>query len=73
VCCAAPLLGLLGVAGVAATAVTFVFAGGVFALVVGLMTLAAVLVRRSRVRSGCEVPEGPVAIEFGATRTHDVG
>jgi len=48
VCCAAPVLGLLGLAGAgaAATMATFVFAGTMFALVVGVAALAGVLVRR---------------------------
>ena len=55
-----PVIGLLGVAGFAATAVTFAFAGVVFAVVVGLATVAAVLVRRSRARrAACAVPPLP--------------
>ena len=74
VCCATPLIGFLGVAGFAATAVTLAFAGVVFAAVVGLATVAAVLVRRSRTRrGGCTIPEQtePAAVEFGPTRTAD--
>jgi hypothetical protein len=74
VCCAAPIIGFLGVAGVAATAVTLAFAGMVFALVVGLAAIGAVLVRRSRARrAGCAVPEAsePVAVELGPARTGD--
>ena len=48
VCCAAPIFGFLGVAGLAATAMTLAFAGGVFAIVVGLAAVLALLVRRSR-------------------------
>ena len=54
VCCAAPVIGFLGVAGFAATAVTLAFAGVVFAVVVGLAAVAAVLVRRSR-RQPCQL------------------
>ena len=74
VCCAAPVIGFLGVAGFAATAVTLAFAGVVFALVVGLAAIAAVLVRPSRVRrASCTVAEAtePVAVELGPTRTSD--
>jgi hypothetical protein len=74
VCCAAPVIGFLGVAGFAATAVTLAFAGVVFALVVGLAAVAAVLVRRSRARRGaCTVPEAtePVAVDLGPTRAGD--
>jgi len=48
VCCAAPVLGTLGLAGAgaAATVATFAFAGAVFALVVGIAALAAVVMRR---------------------------
>ena len=71
VCCAAPLVGFLGVAGFAATAVTFAFAGIVFALVVGVATLAALLVRRSRARQTACKPAtdaGAVSVELGPTR-----
>jgi MFS superfamily sulfate permease-like transporter len=71
VCCAAPLVGFLGVAGFAATAVTFAFAGVVFALVVGVATAAALLVRRSRARQvACAPPSeaGAVPVELGHTR-----
>lgn len=75
VCCAAPIIGFLGVAGFAATAVTFAFAGVVFAVVVGLATVAAVLVRRRRSRhASCAVPAAdaaPVPVELGPTRTSD--
>lgn len=48
VCCVAPVLGLLGLAGAgaAATLATFVFAGTVFALVVGVAAVAGPLIRR---------------------------
>lgn len=56
VCCAAPIVGFLGAAGFAATAATFAFAGAVFAMVVGLITIAALVVRRSRAKpSTCTV------------------
>jgi len=74
VCCATPLIGLLGVAGFAATAVTLAFAGVVFAAVVGIVAVTAVLVRRSRARrGGCTVPEPtePAAVDLGPTRTGD--
>ena len=75
VSCAAPVVGLLGVAGFAATAVTLAFAGVVFAVVVGLATVAALLVRRSRSRrAACAVPAaaaGAVPVELGKTRTID--
>ncbi len=76
VCCAAPLVGFLGVAGFAATAVTLVFAGVVFAFVVGLLTVAAVLTRRARVRRMSCAPADPTAscpelVELGPTRTTD--
>jgi hypothetical protein len=70
VCCAAPIVGLLGLAGFAATAVTFAFAGVVFAVVVGLASVAAVLVRRSRVRRAiCTPPPaaGGVLVPLGGT------
>lgn len=71
-CCAAPVVGLLGVAGFAATAATLAFAGVVFAIVVGVASLATVLVRRSRRRTVIgEAPMGsaPVEVELGPTRT----
>ena len=46
VCCAAPLIGFLGIAAFAATAVTLAFAGLVFAAVLGVAALTAVLVGR---------------------------
>ena len=73
VCCAAPVLGLFGLAtvGAAATMATFLFAGTVFALVVGMAALAGVLMRRraqpSAVVSGatCAVPSaGPVPVDI---------
>lgn len=66
ICCAAPLIGFLGLAGFAAAAATLAFAGVAFALVVGLATLAALVVRRSRFRrSGCETPaDAPVPVEI---------
>ena len=76
VCCAAPVVGFLGVAGFAATAATLAFAGVVFAIVVGVASLAAVLVRRSRSRQvACAFPEGagPVELELRATRAGDTG
>jgi hypothetical protein len=75
VCCAAPLIGLLGVAGFAATALTWAFAGVVFAVVVGVATIAALLVRRSRARKvACTAPAGRsvVQVELGPTRTGSV-
>lgn len=72
VCCAAPVIGFLGLAGFAATAVTLAFAGVVFAVVVGLAAIAAVLVRRSCAsQTGRTVPEAsePVAVDLGPTRT----
>ena len=74
VCCAAPVIGFLGVAGFAATALTLAFAGVVFAAVVGLAAVAAVLVRRSGAsRATCTAPgtTEPVAVELGPTRTGD--
>ena len=71
VCCAAPLVGFLGVAGFAATALTLAFAGAVFALVVGVATVAALLVRRSRARQVACAPSaeaGAVPLELGPTR-----
>lgn len=67
---------LLGVAGFAATAVTLLFAGVVFAVVVGVATIAAVLVHRSRKRrASCAVPasSGALPMELGPTRTGEVG
>lgn len=49
-CCAAPLVGFLGVAEFATAAATLAFAGDVFAVVVGLTTIAPLLVRRSHAR-----------------------
>jgi hypothetical protein len=74
VCCAAPILGVLGIAGAAATFATFVFAGAVFALVVGLATLGAVLVRRRQAQSEpCATDGGsePVTINLSPTRPAD--
>jgi hypothetical protein len=71
VCCAAPLVGVLGVAGFAATAVTFAFAGVVFALVVGVATVAALLVRRLRARKatcGPTTAAGALPVELGPAR-----
>lgn len=76
VCCAAPVVGLLGVAGFAATAATLAFAGVVFAVVVGAVSIAAVWVRRSRSQElACATSEsaGPVELELGATRAGDTG
>ena len=69
VCCAAPVLGLLGIAGAgaAATLATFVFAGTVFALVVGVATVAALLIRRRTAQAAteCETTEtGPVPLDL---------
>lgn len=69
VCCAAPVLGLLGLAGAgaAATLATFVFAGTVFALVVGVAALAALLIRRRAAQAAtvCGVAEtGPVELDL---------
>ena len=73
VCCAGPIIGFLGVAGLAATAVTLAFAGVVFAVVVALATVAALVVRRSRARRvACAVPSGAVGavtVELGPTRS----
>ncbi|QBX57739.1 hypothetical protein EXE58_18945 [Nocardioides seonyuensis] len=76
VCCAAPVVGLLGVAGFAATAVTLAFAGVVFAVVVGLASVVAVVVRRARSRPvACATTDsvGPVELELGAARAADIG
>lgn len=73
VCCAAPVIGLLGLAGAGATATfaTFVFAGTVFAIVVGVAAVAGVLMRRRAQRAAvlsggsCEnAPTGPVPVEL---------
>lgn len=75
VCCAAPVLGILGLAGAgaAATAATFAFAfaGTVFALVVGIASVAGVLMRRRSQRAGPTagaqgaVPQtGPVLVDL---------
>lgn len=58
VCCAPPLLGLLGIVGAAATVATFVLAGVVFAVVVGVATGLALLARRRPLAGSCEQP-GP--------------
>ena len=74
VCCAAPVIGLLGVTGFAATALTLAFAGLVFAAVVGVAAVTAVLVRRSRARRvSCTVREAtePAVVELGLTGTGD--
>lgn len=71
VCCAAPVVGFLGVAGFAATAATFALAGVVFAIVVGLASIAALMVRRSRAKaSTCAVPPivGAVPVELSRPR-----
>lgn len=71
VCCAAPLVGFLGLAGLAATAVTFAFAGAVFASVVGIATLAALLMRRARARQptcASTADTSPAPVELGPTR-----
>lgn len=76
VCCAAPVVGFLGLAGFAATAVTFAFAGVVFTLVVGMLTIAALLTRRARARRTPCPPRdptvrGPELVDLGPTRTTD--
>lgn len=77
VCCAAPVVGFLGVAGLAATAVTLVFAGVVFALVVGLLAVAALLTRRARSRQTSCTPRadatvgGTMPVALLPTRTAD--
>lgn len=69
VCCAAPVVGLLGVAGFAATAATLAFAGVVFAIVVGLASVAAVVVRRRSRPDACALPPvGAVDVELNPTR-----
>ena len=66
VCCAGPLLAFLGIAGAAATVGTFVFAGGAFAVVVGLASLVVVLQRRRAQRlAACDPHAGPVDIVLG--------
>jgi len=68
------VVGFLGVAGFAATAATFAFAGMVFAVVVGLVGIAALMVRRSRAKqSTCAVPPvaGAAPVELGRPRTGD--
>ncbi|PKH41744.1 hypothetical protein SAMN05192575_109128 [Nocardioides alpinus] len=76
VCCAAPVLGLFGLAtvGTAATMATLLFAGTVFALVVGVAMLAGVLLRRRAQRAAvvsgatCAVPSaGPVHVDLTAS------
>lgn len=78
VCCAAPVLGLLGIAGVgvAATLATLVLAGAVFALVVGVLAVAATVVRRRRTRQAVCDPaaaatHGPVDMQLITTRPVD--
>ncbi len=74
VCCAAPLMTLLGIGltGAAATAFTLAFAGIVFALVVAVATVAAVLYRRRQAqRTACapaSTNAGPVPVELLGTR-----
>ena len=58
----------------AATAATLAFAGVVFAVVVGMASIAAVLVRRSRSRQvACATPDsvGPVELTLGVTHAGD--
>ncbi len=76
VCCAAPVVGLLGVAGLAATAATLAFAGVAFAVVVGVTSIAAAVLRRFRSQhAACGPAEdaGLVELELGATRPGDTG
>ena len=74
VCCAAPLLAFLGIAGAAATIGTFVFAGGAFAVVVGLAGLVVVLQRRRTERlAACDPQAGPVDIVLGQAPTDKAG
>jgi hypothetical protein len=69
ICCAAPLMALvgIGVTGVAATALAATFAGLVFAVVVAMATLTAVVLRRQRARvtTCATAAPGPVPVEFG--------
>jgi hypothetical protein len=72
VCCAPPLLALLGIAGagLAATVATIAFAGLVFGIVIGVATIAAVVIKRRRdtaatKTSVCEPPvSGPVEVSL---------
>lgn len=79
-CCAAPVLGLLGVAGAAATVATFLFAGVVFAIVVGVAALSAVVLQKRRARpsasaTGCAsdngATSGPVTVTLSPARPAD--
>ena len=67
VCCAAPVLGLLGIGlgGAAATAFAAVFAGAVFALVVGAVSAAAFWRQRTRRNPGDSASPGPVPVTLG--------
>jgi hypothetical protein len=68
-CCTAPLMAVvgIGVTGAAATALTAAFAGLVFAAVVAVATVTAVVMHRRRVRAGACAPlaPGPVSLEIG--------
>ena len=69
VCCAAPLAALVGIGltGVAATAFALAFAGVVFAVVVALATVGAVVLRRRQGdRHACAPSAGPVPVELGS-------
>ena len=75
VCCAAPVLGLFGLAsvGAAATVGTFLIAGTVFAVVIGVTALAGVLIRRRAQRTvvvpGATCagpPAGPLPVDIAA-------
>lgn len=67
VCCAAPVLGLLGIGlgGAAATAFAAVFAGAVFALVVGAVSAAVFWRQRARGRATAVPAHGPVPVILG--------
>ena len=71
VCCAVPLMTLLGigVAGTAATVATFAFAGGIFAVVVGVGSLAAVWTQRRRRRADEPGTAGLVDLELTPGRS----
>lgn len=71
VCCAPPLIGLLGLAGVAATAATVAFVGVMCGVVVGAVSLLALVVRRRRaVRKG-QGSSAPVDLALTPRRGHD--
>ena len=67
VCCAVPLLALLGIAGAAATVATFVFAGGVFGLVVAAGALLAVWNQRRQPQSAACADPGPGPVDHELT------